>query len=215
MGAGLYRASRAQRRFRNLYLPHHPIREVCHIVNIQNKHTAIVGNCCVTKFEGDTAFKGTHKIFDALRRIRKDKEASANKALIKYAYNHDIIDEAGYRFYIDIGRKRKLSERQRSWKVSLNHKIVKQITRGRQENRVGTVAARTLPEALNVLRANPQKLADKRLVEDAHTKGILNDKDYQFYLSLWERKARNPSENQQKWLDDLNARMLRRLSYSS
>ena len=183
---------------------HYPIREVCHIVNTQNHHSAIVGNCCVKKFEGETAFKGTHKIFEALSRIRRDKEASASKALIKYAYNHDIIDEAGYRFYIDIGRKRKLSEKQRSWKISLNHKMIRQITR---------VAVRSLPEALNILRANPQKLADKRLVEDAHTKGILNDRDHQFYLSLWENKVRNPSEKQQKWLDDLNGRMLRRLSY--
>lgn len=190
---------------------HHPIREVCHISNHENENKAIVGNCCVKKFEGDTAFKGTHKIFDALKRIREDRQASANKKLIQYAYDRDILTEEEYAFYLDNWRKRNLTERQLNWKAALNRKIIAALTRGRrQENAqpAPAAAALTIPDALAGLRANPTALANPMLVNYAHENRRISEKDYDFYRSLFAKRVKNPSERQQAWINDINRRML-------
>lgn len=191
---------------------HHPIREVCHITNHENGNTAIVGNCCVTRFETNTVFEGTHLIFEALKRIQKDREASANEQLIKYAFKQEILSRKDYDFYMDIWRKRSLSDAQLRWKVQLNERIVQSIARhGGRSEQVEAVRERSLSDLLNDLRAQPTKLADQRLVQLAGDRGIFGDKDKEFYKSLWDKKVRTPTERQQKWLNDLNQRMLQRL----
>lgn len=191
---------------------HYPIREVCHITNHENGNKAIVGNCCVKRFETNTVFEGTHLIFEALKRIQKNPDASANEQLIKYAYKQQILSKKEYDFYMDIWRKRTLSDAQLNWKTQLNDRIVQSISRhdGRSEQ-VGAIRERSFTDLLNDLRAQPTELADQRLVQLAGDKGVLGDKDKEFYGSLWEKKVRNPSEKQQKWLNDLNQKMLLRL----
>lgn len=107
---------------------HHPIREVCHIVNDENGNRAIVGNCCVERFEpDDQRFAGMGKVFDAFKRILGNQEASANKELIEYAFSKGIINEVDRGFYLKNWRKRALSERQMSWKCSLNRRMIARI----------------------------------------------------------------------------------------
>jgi len=171
----------------------HPIREVCHIVNKENQHTAIVGNCCLTKFEGETALKGIHKIFDALKRIERDRSASANKSLIKYAYDHNIIGRGSYNFYNEIWWKRTLTKGQKGWKRSLNCKIVTAMKRVSQENRAQAVATRPLSEDLT-------KLKDRRLIEAGHTHGILNDLDREMIKSLKKQRALEDQVQLNPWL---------------
>ena len=128
---------------------HYPIREVCHIINDENGHRAIVGNCCVTKFMGDQpVFAGTQKMFDALGRIRRDINASANESLIEHVYSKGIISEGDYNFYLDIWRKRKpLSDRQKRWKVSLNQRIITRLVPSRRPVAAARPVARPLAHA--------------------------------------------------------------------
>lgn len=192
---------------------HHPIREVCHISNHDNGNNAIVGNCCVKKFEGETAFKGTHKIFDALKRIRDDNGASANRKLIEYAYDRDILTERDRNFYLRIWRKRTLSAAQSDWKLRLNLKIIAELNRSRPVERdepaVPAAAARVVPTALDVLRAYPARLADPALIRQAFEQRTISERDFEFYRSLLQKNVRNPSERQQAWINDIHRKILR------
>lgn len=127
---------------------HYPIREVCHIINDENGHRAIVGNCCVTKFMGDQpVFAGTKKLFDALGRIRRDINASANESLIRHAYSKGIINERDYSFYLRIWRKRTLSDSQERWKVALNQRIITRLVPSRRPVAAARPVARPVAQA--------------------------------------------------------------------
>lgn len=214
---------------------HHPIREVCHIRNTINGNSAIVGNCCVKKFEGETAFKGTHKIFAALKRIKNDKTASANRELIKYAYKRGIINERSYLFYKSIWRKRNLTDGQETWKIRLNKKIVKHTNPTTRHQVIHTVARHQIapaPQAatasqpaiarvtqpvaipqpvrdpLAELRTTPTKIASPTLLRRAFSQQAIPQKDFDFYNSIIQRRVKTPSDKQQRWINDINGRIL-------
>lgn len=190
---------------------HHPIREVCHIVNSKNGNSSIVGNCCIKKFEDlEPVFAGTHKVFDSLKKIKKDPESSANRELIEYAFSKGALDERDRQFYLDIWKKRGLTDRQLRWKSSLNQRIIRNLTghRGGPIARVQTSAERTLQQSLDYLRRNPASLVDRLLVRDAFDKGLISVKDRNFYYDIFERHTRYLSERQQAWISDINDRIL-------
>ena len=120
---------------------HQPIREVCHIQNLQNGNVAIVGNCCVKKFEGDTAFKGTHKIFDSLKRLRKDRNKNANEELIQYAYDRRILTKNEYDEYLGIWRNRTFTDRELKLIPRLNQRIIDRTSSKTVQNRKAQEAA--------------------------------------------------------------------------
>lgn len=191
---------------------HYPISEVCHIANEKNGKTAIVGNCCVKRFEVDTVFEGTHKIFSALKRMRADENASANKELIQYAYENKVFSEKDYKFYNDIWRKRKLTEGQEEYKANLNERLITHMSRKKdREETARVVAKRSLEDSFNILKDQPTKMADQQLIEKAHEDRILSDKDHEFYKGLWDKGVSSPSLKQKNWLGDLNTRMLKRM----
>ncbi|MBS0628722.1 MAG: hypothetical protein JSS30_00685 [Verrucomicrobia bacterium] len=107
---------------------HHPIREVCHIVNLQNAQTAIVGNCCIKKFEKEEAgainFGGTHKVFDALKRIEKDESARANQELLDYAISKKILTQAEYDKYSQLWTRRNFYDSEWRFIRNANRKII-------------------------------------------------------------------------------------------
>ena len=194
---------------------HYPIREVCHITNIENDALAIVGNCCITKFGDDeSVFAGTHKIFDAFKRIQKDVEASANKELIEYAYNKGAINDKGYQFYVKIWRKRKLTGSQLGWKRDLNRKIIRHITSSKLDTqKVGQIqntGKRTLQEAFGDSYNNPATLIDQRLIKEVYEKKLITKKDYDFYNSLFDRNVTRPTKKQRMWIKDINRKILRK-----
>ncbi len=104
---------------------HHPIKELCIIQNNITKNDAIVGNCCVNKFIGIPS----EKIFQSLKSIRKDIEKSLNAESIQYAFNHNVINGWERKFYLDIMRKRQLTDKQLEKKININNKFLKNIRR--------------------------------------------------------------------------------------
>ena len=102
---------------------HTPIIETCILRNEKNRNTAIVGNCCVKKFIG----LPSDKIFQAIKRVRKDNEKSLNAEAIEYAYSRGWINDWERNFYIDNMRKRNLTNKQLAKKIQINDKLARNI----------------------------------------------------------------------------------------
>lgn len=103
---------------------HFPIIEVCTISNIKTGNTERVGNCCVKKFNDKS-----DKIFRAIAKIKKDSEKSVNAETLKMASDKGIINGTEYKFYMDIMRRRILSEKQKNWKQVINKKIISLVNK--------------------------------------------------------------------------------------
>lgn len=98
------------------------IHEICVIRNILTGHELTVGNCCIKHFLDTDA----GKFFNALKKIDMDITRSANKALINFAFKHNVFDNGEYSFYSAIWRKHRgsLSAEQADWKKQLNEKLL-------------------------------------------------------------------------------------------
>jgi hypothetical protein len=104
---------------------HTPIRELCHLENVTNNNTTIVGNCCVNQFLG----LHSEAIFSGLRRIRNRIEGSLSKAAIEYLHEVGWLNDWEYGFYLNIRCKRSLSVRQREKKLALNRRVLERVMR--------------------------------------------------------------------------------------
>lgn len=99
---------------------HYPIIETCVLKNKINQNTAIVGNCCVKKFIG----LPSDKIFQAVKRVRKNNQKSLNIEAIQHAFDKGWINGWEYSFSIDTMRKRKLSVKQLQTRKNINEKML-------------------------------------------------------------------------------------------
>lgn len=99
---------------------HFPIKEVCTIANNVTGSETRIGNCCVKKFNNQS-----DKIFQAVKRIKKDSTRSVNAETLSFALSKRIVSQRDYGFYMDILRKRDLSPKQKSWKQGINIKLQK------------------------------------------------------------------------------------------
>jgi hypothetical protein len=97
---------------------HYPILEICTILNSRTHKKSRVGNCCVKKFNNKS-----DKIFRSVAKIRKDVEKSVNAETLELAFRNGWLNDKEYKFYMDILRKRNLSDKQLAWKKSINQKI--------------------------------------------------------------------------------------------
>ena len=104
---------------------HYPIIEVCILINKLNNNHAVVGNCCVKKFIG----LPSDKIFQAVKRIRKDNQKSLNIEAIQHAFDKGWINDWEYHFSVDTIRKRKLSARQCETREKINEKMLYKMKR--------------------------------------------------------------------------------------
>lgn len=105
---------------------HFPILEICTIGNTKTRKEARVGNCCVKKFNNKS-----DKIFRAVAKVKKDFEKSVNAETLSLAIKNAWITDKEYKFYMDILRKRKLSEKQMNWKIIINKKITNRTTKNK------------------------------------------------------------------------------------
>ncbi|MEQ0217820.1 hypothetical protein ABLV18_26980 [Klebsiella sp. CN_Kp114] len=98
---------------------HTPISNVCVLKNTINRRTASVGNCCVKKFMG----LPSDTIFNAVNRVSKDDNKSANIQTIKLALECRLITQWEYDFYVDTMNKRKLTTKQTTTRKRVNQKL--------------------------------------------------------------------------------------------
>ncbi|MAF97489.1 MAG: hypothetical protein CMH26_02520 [Micavibrio sp.] len=99
---------------------HFPIIEVCVLGNVYNHQHATVGNCCVKKFIG----LPSDKIFQSVKRVRKDNTKALNAEALKHAHDKGWINDWEYNFGIDTMRKRKLSDKQIQTRIKINEKMM-------------------------------------------------------------------------------------------
>lgn len=104
---------------------HYPIVEICILGNKVNGNSAMVGNCCVKKFIG----LPSDKIFQAVKRIRKDQKKSLNIEAVTHAYEKGWINEWEYNFTVDTMRKRNLSPKQLQKRKDVNEKMLRNMKR--------------------------------------------------------------------------------------
>ncbi|TOQ66508.1 hypothetical protein [Vibrio parahaemolyticus] len=104
---------------------HFPIVEICNLKNKLNSNYATVGNCCVKKFIG----LPSDKIFQAIKRVRKDDEKSLNAEAISHAHDKGWINDWEKSFYLDVMRKRKLTPNQLNKEVQINNKLASKMKR--------------------------------------------------------------------------------------
>lgn len=99
----------------------YPIIDVFTLKNKKNGNLVRVGSSCVNKF----IIK--NKNFDGYKRISKDEKKSVNIGLLRFAKDNNWISLRDFSFYVDIIDKRKLSEKQLKWKISINNTIIDKI----------------------------------------------------------------------------------------
>lgn len=104
-----------------------PINEICILRNRNNGNTATVGNICVKKFLG----LPSDKIFQAIKRIRKDIEKPLNSEAVVYALRRGWINQWESDFYLNIYKKRNLTDKQRFKKLEVNRKLLSGIVNAR------------------------------------------------------------------------------------
>ena len=104
---------------------HFPIIEICVLRNKFNGNNATVGNCCVKKFIG----LPSDKIFQAVKKVKKDNQKSLNAEAIEYGKNKGWLNQWEYDFYMDIMRKRNLSSKQLRKKIQINKKFARNMQR--------------------------------------------------------------------------------------
>lgn len=106
---------------------HSPIIEICLLRNTQNNNSAIVGNCCVKKFET----LPSDLIFQAVSRIQEDIDRAINPETIHHAHSKGWMNDWERNFYMDTWRKRKLTGAQRNTRIKINQKVLLSIVRAR------------------------------------------------------------------------------------
>jgi hypothetical protein len=106
---------------------HFPIVEVCVLRNRKNRKSAEVGNVCVNKFMG----LRSDKVFDAIKRIRKDIDRAPNAETIELFFGQGLISYWERKFSLDTWRKKNLTGGQLTKRHEINQKMLASLTRAR------------------------------------------------------------------------------------
>lgn len=93
------------------------IYDNCHIINIHNNNTLIVGNVCIKKFLN----KDFNFIIKGIKAIKQNK--MPNKSFINYCFDKGYIYENQRDFLIKIHRKRKITSSQEQFKNKVIYKL--------------------------------------------------------------------------------------------
>jgi len=80
---------------------------------------------CVKNFLG----LPSNKIFDAIRRVAKDRGKALNAETIAHAHQHGWINDWERNFSIDTMQKRVLSDKQQAIRQEINRKILANTSR--------------------------------------------------------------------------------------
>ncbi|MDM1041691.1 MULTISPECIES: hypothetical protein [Empedobacter] len=102
-----------------------PIRNICVIKHVDQPKTMVVGNFCITRFMDIPI---SNKIFTSASKLKKDLTKSLNIDVVHYLREINIINDYEYQFYLDRKSKRKLSVKQKAFKIKINQKFLAWIS---------------------------------------------------------------------------------------
>ena len=181
---------------------HSPITELCHIINTKTDSSAIVGSHCIQKFEKDdpahAVFGNGPKIFRSVNKLLKDNEATASKALLKYASQKGVLTKTQIRSYKKDKGKRKLSVASVKNRIKCNNILIFGI------------AIKTEKAAFKRLLEDEtfETTAGPKLIECGFNKKVLTIKNYDFYKNIWNRAHSSLSVKQKQYKVDLNKKIV-------
>jgi len=96
---------------------HYPIKEIITVANKVNGNEAVIGNCCIQRFN----FIGfDSKVFEGLSKQR------INESIILLAHKDRIISDWEIGFMLDVYRKKRMSPRQYEYYANISKKILEQ-----------------------------------------------------------------------------------------
>lgn len=100
---------------------HYPIKNICVIKNQENGNYTEVGKVCINNFLN---IQKGNKIFDSISKLKTNPKSSISKTALEYLKSKDGLSDFEYNFYLDIIRKRNLSEKQANLKEKINQKFL-------------------------------------------------------------------------------------------
>ncbi len=74
----------------------------------------------------------SNKIFTSASKLKKDLTKSLNIDVVHYLREINIINDYEYRFYLDRKSKRKLTEKQKAFKIRINQKFINWLSEYRK-----------------------------------------------------------------------------------
>ncbi len=159
-----------------------PIKNVCVLNNKLNGNTAKVGNCCVTKFLDISI---SDKIFQSIRKLKKDINKSMNADTLEYLKDRDIINEWEYEFYKDTRLKRKPTTKQLTIRIRINETFLAFINDVNEDDNI--------EEQIEIILqwANDKSYFDtsyiNTLKRDYHNNGVLSPRKKQSITNIIEK----------------------------
>ncbi len=181
----------------------HWIREVCVVVNTQNRNAAKIGNCCIKYFEKDSpAFSGMHNASDCIRRIHADASRAPNTGLIQQAFRRGVLNQWEVDFCKKTQKKRILTQSQKDKRAQINRKLILGICTSAQE-------------ALNQIRQDRTASANPRLIDKALEQRAIRDQDALFYKQNWGMPHDKLTQAQKRYKVSLNDRMIQQVTFQN
>lgn len=99
---------------------HYPIKEICLIKNKLNGNIERVGNHCVSKFlEMDSI-----KIFQYIKGLKNSKFKKVTPVVSEHAYSLNCIDSWELKFFNDVFKKKKRTDKQDEMLFKIENKIM-------------------------------------------------------------------------------------------
>ena len=168
-----------------------PIKNVCVLRNKLNDKTAKVGNCCVTRFMDISI---SDKIFQSIRKLKKDINKSMNADTLEYLHGKKIINDWEYEFYKDTRLKRKPTNKQLTIRVRINETFLAYI------NDVNEDDNKIEEQIESILKwANDKDYFDTtyitRLKIEYHSNGALSPRKKQSIANIIEKWGVNNMDN--------------------
>lgn len=105
------------------------ILQNCHLHNTITGKDTIVGSTCVKRFLGITSFEGIDltKLFEGLTKLAKEPTSCPTKEVITFASVKNFIYPNETEFLLKIVGKRKLTEKQDSWRNKIVYRILNKV----------------------------------------------------------------------------------------
>jgi hypothetical protein len=105
------------------------ILQNCHLHNKVTLEDTIVGSTCVKRFLGITTIAGVNleKLFAGLARLAHDNTSCPSKEVVAFADVQGFLYPSETKFLLDIVNKRKLSDKQESWRKIIVYRILNKV----------------------------------------------------------------------------------------
>ena len=106
-----------------------PILQNCHLHNKVTLQNTVVGSTCVKRFLGISDVHGINleKLFIGLNKLAKEPASCPSKEVISFATIKGFIYPNETKFLLDILGKRKLAEKQDSWRKKIVYRILNKV----------------------------------------------------------------------------------------